>query len=349
MTTALTDRLENAKAAQDAGLAPGAQKGLSVLGWLQDGSTAAELARALPRGMDAGRFARIVQTEVRKEPKLLACTPQSFILAVLNAAQLGLEPGPLGHSYLIPFKNKGVLETTLILGYKGLKDLAYRGGVDYLDAVSVHEGEPFRVQRGSDPKIEHEERPECAANPVIAYYAVAIPKASFRPVFEVMWPKDIIDIRKRSRAGDSGPWVTDYEAMAQKTVIRRMLNRGKVRLTSDMAVAIQEDEARELGFERPDVLNTLTALPAPEDGEGRDTSSPGDSEAESGATQPQDAPTEPDKQAPEQPSSSSAEPQFPPSPTIGQKHVDEEGVVWHFNRGGWSAKEPTGTETLALQ
>jgi recombination protein RecT len=333
-STSLTDKLKDTKAAQEAGLAaPGQQKGLSVYGWLNDPTTGAELARALPRGMDAGRFSRIVQTEVRKNPELLKTTPPSFILAVLNAAQLGLEPGPLGHSYLIPFKNHGVLETTLILGYKGLKDLAYRGGAEYIDAVSVHEGEPFKIVRGSDPHIEHEERAECADKPVIAYYAIAIPRSYEAPlkeraVFEVMWPKDIDGIRKRSRAGDKGPWVTDFEAMALKTVIRRMLNRGKVRLTVDVATAIQEDEARELGFERPEVLADLTPLP-PAAAEGEAPAAEAITEQRGEVDGAQTTITRHVPTA-----------DFPERPKDGATHTDAEGVIWEFSRGNWYEKKP---------
>src|SRR5450756_1882780 len=122
MPTGLKDRLETAKTAQETGLSTTNGQG-SVLGWLNAPTTASELARALPAGMDSGRFARVVQTELRKNPELLKCTPQTFILAVLNAAQLGLEPGPLGHSYLVPFRNSKInaTECTLLLGYKGLK------------------------------------------------------------------------------------------------------------------------------------------------------------------------------------------------------------------------------------
>lgn len=265
--TQLTERLELARTAQQAGaVAPVASA--SVLGWLQADTTMSELSKALPRGMDAGRFKRIVQTEVRKNAALLESEPRSFILAVLNAAQLGLEPGPLGFSYLTgPFKNNktGLKETVLILGYKGLKELAYRAGtVDYIDAVAVHEGEPFKIVRGSDQHIEHEERAECSDNPRIAFYAIAFPKDGGRPVFEVMWPKDIAAVKARSRAAarSDSPWTTDEEAMELKTVTRRMLNRGKVRLTADIQTAIVEDEARELGFDKQVQMQELPGIPA---------------------------------------------------------------------------------------
>ena len=77
---------------------------------------APEIAKALPGGLvDAERYVRLVQTELRKNPALMSCTPQSFLGAVMTAAQLGLEFGPMQQAYLVPFKD----EITLIIGYKG--------------------------------------------------------------------------------------------------------------------------------------------------------------------------------------------------------------------------------------
>lgn len=305
MTTALKDRLETAKAAQETGLTTKTRAD-SVLGWLQAPSTMFELAAALPKGQDEKRWIRIIQTEVRRNPKLLEADYRSFALAVLALAQLGLEPGPLGHSYLTgPFKNSrtNLLEVVPILGYKGLIDLAYRAEtVDLIDAVAVHEGEPFRVVRGSEQRLEHEELAAYATNKVVAYYGIAFPKGGGRPVFEVMWPQDIEAIRKRSRAKDDGPWKTDFDAMALKSPIRRMLNRGKVRLSPQVATAIAEDEAREFGYDRPELLASL----APAEVVGKDGKKSKDTPAAAGgggaesmeatgqnAGQPEEASTEP--------------------------------------------------------
>lgn len=297
-TSSLTQRVTSVAAAQAAGTAvPARRDDQTVLGWLNDPTTTGELAKALPRGFDAARFARIVQTEVRKNPRLLECDRSSFVLAVLNAAQLGLEPGPLGHAYLLPYRIKGTMTCNLILGYKGLKDLAYRSDtIDYLDAVPVHEGEPFTIRRGSDPGIVHEELPGCAEAAVVSYYAIAIPKGGGRAVFEVMWPKDVDAIRKRSRAKDDGPWVTDYEAMALKTVTRRMLNRGKVRLTPQVASAIASDEERELGFEKPDMVSLAALAPIeapPIEGTAEPVAETGDATKQGEQSAGADTPAEP--------------------------------------------------------
>ena len=70
-----------------------------------------EIRRALPAFLTPERFTRMALSAINNTPELAECTPMSFIGALMNAAQLGLEPNtPLGQAYLIPYKNKGVLE-----------------------------------------------------------------------------------------------------------------------------------------------------------------------------------------------------------------------------------------------
>lgn len=77
-----------------------------------------EFARAMPASMSADRLARIALTEVRRNPALGECTPASFFGALMQCATLGVEPGLLGHAYLVPFNNRkaGYKEVQFILG-----------------------------------------------------------------------------------------------------------------------------------------------------------------------------------------------------------------------------------------
>ena len=77
-----------------------------------------EIAKALPSHLKPERLARIVTTEIRRNPKLMQCTRESLLGALMLSAQLGLEPGPLGHVYYIPYNNKkqGVTECQFLLG-----------------------------------------------------------------------------------------------------------------------------------------------------------------------------------------------------------------------------------------
>ena len=103
---------------------------------------------ALPSVLTPERFMRIVTTALSTTPELNKCTPQSFLGAMMTAAQLGLEPNtPLGQAYLIPYRNKGKLEAQFQLGYKGLIDLAYRSGeVELVQSQCVYENDTCKYR-----------------------------------------------------------------------------------------------------------------------------------------------------------------------------------------------------------
>jgi recombination protein RecT len=194
-----------------------------------------EIARALPAHMDADRLARIALTVFRQTPGLQKCTPDSFLGALMTTSQLGLEPGPLGHAYFVPFGDK----VTFIIGYKGLIDLAYRSGrLISISCHTIHANEKYSVRYGLDDTIEHEPIITGDRGDPVAYYAVAKLKDG-GVVFDVMSRDEVDAIRKRSRSGNSGPWVTDYEQMAWKTVLRRLSKR--LPLSVEFAQAINND------------------------------------------------------------------------------------------------------------
>jgi len=184
-----------------------------------------QIKKALPKHLDVERFTRIVLTEVRKNPELLNCEPTSFLAAMMTAAQLGLEPGShLGHCYIIPYYNSKLQKTLaqFQMGYKGLIDLFYRSGMAVnLEAHEVCENDEFEFEYGLHPKLYH--KPALTnRGKVIAYYAVAHLKDGGYS-FLVMSIDDVEKIRKRSKTPNKGPWVTDYDAMAKKTVIKQLL------------------------------------------------------------------------------------------------------------------------------
>lgn len=195
----------------------------------------AALERALPRHISAERFARVSLTALRNNPKLQQCDPASFLGALMTAAQLGLEPNtPLGHAYLVPFKR----ECTFILGYKGMIDLARRNGVAII-ARTVYTGDFFDFAYGTSEQITH--RPvldEADRGPAVAYYAVA--RWGDETQMVVASKADIDARRARSKASNSGPWQTDYDAMARKTVVRMLAPF--LPLSVEMAAAVDSDD-----------------------------------------------------------------------------------------------------------
>ena len=116
-----------------------------------------EIAKALPSVITPERFTRITLSALSTNPKLSECSANSFLGAMMTAAQLGVEPNtPLGQAYLIPYRNHGRLECQFQLGYKGLIDLAYRSGeVKMIQAHTVYENDDFTYELGLEPKLHH--------------------------------------------------------------------------------------------------------------------------------------------------------------------------------------------------
>lgn len=178
-----------------------------------------EIARALPKHLDADRLARIALTVIRQNPDLGRCDSTSLLGALMTSAQLGLEPGPLGESYFVPFGNK----VTFIPGYRGLIKLAWQSGrMKSIGAHVVYESDEFDFEYGLNPRLVHKpnlHRPEGARK--IAVYAAATFKDG-GDAFVVLSAADVAAIRKRSRASNSGPWVSDEDAMWRKTAVRQL-------------------------------------------------------------------------------------------------------------------------------
>lgn len=198
-----------------------------------------EIGRALPRHMSPDRMARIATTVLRQTPALGRCTPESFLGALMTASQLGLEPGPLGEAYLVPYGNTA----TFIPGYRGLVKLAYQSGmVATVAAHVVHAADQFDYELGLDPFLRHKptlsDDLSAEGGKVIAVYAIVKFKDGASN-FEVMSVAQIEAIRKRSKASTNGPWVTDWEAMARKTVLKRLSKW--MPLSSEFAAAVAHD------------------------------------------------------------------------------------------------------------
>lgn len=201
-----------------------------------------QIAKALPSVLTPERFSRIVMTAVSSTPKLAETTPQSFLGAMMTAAQLGLEPNtPLGQAYLLPYKNKGVLECQFQIGYKGLIDLAYRSGqVSIIQAQAVRENDEFSYEYGLEPKLTHKPALRDRGE-VTCYYAMFRTKdGGFG--FEVMSKEDIQAHAERfsqSYGSDFSPWKTSFDAMAKKTVLKQVLRYAP--LKSDFVKAVASD------------------------------------------------------------------------------------------------------------
>lgn len=231
-----------------------------------------QLKTLLPRHLTPDRVIRLALTGVIRQPKLLECTTVSVVKGVMDSAALGLDcSGLLGSGYLVPYRNNktGQYEAQFIPGYRGLVDLAYRGGrVKGIDAHVVYKSDRFACRFGNNPTLEHE--PDWAGQrsdeDIIAAYAVAFLEGGITHS-EVMTRAEIDGIRGRSKAKNSGPWVTDYAEMAKKTVVRRLC-KGlplSTELENALALDVQNEGVIDVDFEIPDVPEEKKGVDAVKD------------------------------------------------------------------------------------
>lgn len=231
---------------------------------LTDPKIKQQMALALPKHMTADRLARIALTEIRKIPKLAQCDQTSFLGAIMQVAALGLEPGgALGHAYLIPFDKRGKLangqwgvigtEVQLIIGYRGMIDLARRSGqIVSLSARVVYANDKFSYAYGLDETLEHV--PHEGANPGEMTHVYAVAKLVGGGVqFEVMsrakveatrdgsqgYTAAVKSAEKYKKPVDS-PWSNHFDEMAKKTVIRQLFKYLPVSIEIQRAVGLDE-------------------------------------------------------------------------------------------------------------
>lgn len=226
--------VKNALASKASGQAAKPGKSIKQLLIAQEG----QIAKALPSVMTPERFTRIAMTALSTNPKLQACTGESFLGALMQAAQLGLEPNtPLGQAYLIPYGSQCQFQ----LGYKGLIELAHRSGeFKSIYAQTVYENDEFSFELGLDADLIHKPVLGSSRGKPIAYYAVyKLVNGGYG--FEVMSYDDITSHAKQfSKSVNNGPWKTNFDEMAKKTVLKKVLKYAPIK--TEFARGITQDE-----------------------------------------------------------------------------------------------------------
>lgn len=182
---------------------------------------ALEAARPEIVALAAGAFnpnrAFAIVVETAKRPELARCSKLSMVAAVKRMAELGTERVGAGGVWLVPYGD----QATVIPDWRLLINRAREAGVvKHVFAEVVREGDTFAWERGFNSNLTH--KPGAGRGAVVAAYCVIILSDGEKD-FAVMDKAEIDAVRKRSRAGDKGPWVTDYNEMAKKTVVRRAL------------------------------------------------------------------------------------------------------------------------------
>lgn len=203
----------------------------------------------MPKGFTSERLVQMAISARNQTPKLAECDMSSFLSCCLRCASLGLEPSAvdgLGNAYILPYKEKGgKMLAQFQLGKNGMLELVKRSGlVSTIRTQCVYEGDDFDYYEDEGglhfryrPNLE---APHGEANLKLVYLSAHMKDGG--SVFLAMSKNEVDAIKARSKAQGFGPWKTDYEAMAEKTVIRRAFNRGLLPRSVEVAKAVSQDE-----------------------------------------------------------------------------------------------------------
>lgn len=179
-----------------------------------------EIARALPKHMDADRMTRIALTAFRQNPALGNCDPKSVFAAVIMSSQLGLEIGIQGQAYLVPYGK----QCQFIAGWQGLVDLVSRSGRAAVWTGAVYEGDHFDYGMGSEQYINHKAGDNHGIGKLTHVYAVGKIKGSEHSIVEVWTVKRIENHRdKYNKVGKRHYSYENFEMYGRKIALLQVL------------------------------------------------------------------------------------------------------------------------------
>ena len=231
-----------------------------------------QLAAVAAKHMNPERMMRVVANAIRTTPKLQQCEPMSFLGALMQCASIGLEPNTiLGHAYLVPFDNrkKGVTEVQLIVGYKGLIDLARRSGHITSLSANIHysDDELWEYEEGTEARLRH--RPGPMEGKKMHAYAIARFKDGGHAYVVLPWAH-VMKIRDASQGWNTAkrygktaetPWGKHEDEMAKKTAIRALAKYLPLSVEFMDAMSVDEAPADYRAF----AMDPSAGLAAPED------------------------------------------------------------------------------------
>ncbi|HXR75181.1 MAG TPA: recombinase RecT [Bryobacteraceae bacterium] len=303
-----------------------AASGRTIKDLLQGPELKSAVKAALPKHLTPERFIRVALNATMRQPELLSCSRESFFRALLDLSALGLEADGR-RAHLIPFRNKGQMEVQLIIDYKGIAELVRRSGdVSYIHADVVYEHDEFEYSFGSGAALKHKPNLEDRGERVVAVYSFVKLKDGSED-FIVLSKSDVDKVRKRSRAANNGPWVSDWDEMAKKTAFRR--HSKWLPLSPETRDAVEKDDEIS-GAQMADALQAATAAisidslkPSADENRGHDATAPQADEPEQ-AEAPKPCTTKP-------PSILDDSEEFDGGTLLWQK---VKGVVYHLNSDG---------------
>ncbi len=267
MATASTTSVKNQiQKKQEQQIAAPMQKDMSFQGVItqQLKSQFKAIQSLVPKHVTPERLCRIGLNAVSRNPKLMECTPETIVGAVVNCASLGLEPNLLGHAYIVPFYNNKTkkMEAQFQMGYRGALDLIRRTGqVSTISAHEVYEGDTFEYSYGLEDKLIHIPCGEDDENKITHFYA-AYKLKDGGTGFMVMSKQQMDKHRDKftkSKSKDGsvfGPWSEHYVSMGLKTVILKLIKY--------MPISIEQQESQ-VAMEALNKDNTVMTVKDPDE------------------------------------------------------------------------------------
>lgn len=179
---------------------------------------------------------------------LASADPNSVFASAMVAATLNLSCVPsLGQAALVPYKNNGVMYAQFQVMTRGLIQLAQRTGqYRNINAGDVYEDEFL----GSDlltgevqfKRVPGGFRDQGDEEKIIGYFAYIETVTGFKKT-EYWTKEEVIHHRNKFAKSKNGPWSTNFNAMARKTVLKSLLNHyGPMSVDSQLATAIEDDQ-----------------------------------------------------------------------------------------------------------
>lgn len=196
-------------------------------------------------GEKAPAFIASVLGAVNNNSALQKAEPSSVFGAAMIAATLNLSVVPtLGQAAIVPYGNNAQFQVMV----RGLVQLAQRTGLyRNINAGEVYEdeydGEDLLTGEVTFHRVNGGYRDNGQIDKIVGYFAFFETTTGFRKT--EYWTKaDIINHAKRySKSFNNGPWQTNFDSMARKTVLKSLLNHyGPMSVDSSLAQAVAKDQ-----------------------------------------------------------------------------------------------------------
>jgi len=238
------------------------QKARSLRDYMNDDKIKGQLKVALPKWLSIDRFLKVIFGALVDNPKLMDCTKESLLRAVMQCAQLGLEP-ILGRAYLIPYSNSKqvngkwvkVPECQMQIGYQGLVVLVRRTGeIRNIATEVVYEMDDFDLDLSRD-HIPH--KPYLFGDrgkPVFAYtkwqFKDGVKGFAYMTMDQIEKRRDMSQAYQRAMKfkndpnAQETPWVKWPDEMIKKTALKNHIKM--LPMAIDFMAAVEIDDANDL-------------------------------------------------------------------------------------------------------